>query len=345
MVFIHVSSILNNILGRRWKQIAFYDINSMYPSTFCEKYPTGVGFEWTLTGNVFVRRLMTNRKVSLGSIQWLDYMQNTCDEIRDKNGVRVQIQHGWNSKEKMLGKFFVDGYAKVDEKTIIFEYDGCMYHECTDCDREALFKKDESERNRFLQSLPNTVVIRQSECAWLKKMKTLNYIPKISPLLFHKKVYPEKMMKLLQEGKLYGFMLVDICGTDDAKKFLELNWPPILKKAMIDYDDLPEWMKENADEEDFPKEQIVQSMHAQEILLHTCLLKFYLENGFKVEKIHKFFEYEGSPCFEKVYSTVYEARVQATEEKDDLKATAVKLVSNSMYGAMLVVSNIKFFLN
>ena len=80
-------------------------------------------------------------------------------------------------------------------------------------------------------------------------------------------------------------------------------------------------------------------MHAKEILLHTCLLKFYLENGFRILKIHKFFEYEGSPCFKKVYSTVYEARVQATETNDDLKATAVKLVSNSMYGSMLVVSN------
>ena len=198
----------------------------MYPSTFGEKYPTGFGFEWTLKGSVFVRRKMTNRKVSIGSIQWLDYMQSTCDEIVDKNGIRVQIQHGWNSEEKMLGRFFLDGYAEVDGKKVIFEYDGCIYHECKQCDREALFKKDESERNQFLQSLQNTIIIRQSECTWLKKMKTLDYTPKISPLLFCNRVFPEKMMKMLQEDKLYGFMLVDICGTDDAKKFLDLNWPP-----------------------------------------------------------------------------------------------------------------------
>ena len=132
-------------------------------------------------------------------------------------------------------------------------------------------------------------------------------------------------------------MVVDIAATDGADKFRELNWPPILKKAMVDFEDLPEWMQKNCDEKDFPKEQIVQAMHAEELLLHTSLLQFYLENGFEVRKIHQFFEYEGSKCFDKVYKTVYEARVQATETNDDLKARAVKLVSNSMYGQMLQV--------
>ena len=57
------------ILGKRWKELRFYDINSMYPSTFDKDFPTGFGFDWKLTGNVFIRKKMTNRKVSLGCIQ------------------------------------------------------------------------------------------------------------------------------------------------------------------------------------------------------------------------------------------------------------------------------------
>ena len=79
-------------------------------------------------------------------------------------------------------------------------------------------------------------------------------------------------------------------------------------------------------------------MNAKNLLLHTSLIKFYEENGFFVEKIHKFYEYQGSRCFKKVFDTVYEARVEATETKDEIKATAVKLVSNSMYGSLLTVS-------
>ena len=287
----------------------------MYPSCFDKKFPTGFGFIWDLNGRVFNRRKMTERKVSLGCIQWLDYIQNSFDELIDKNGQLAKIRHGWNSKEMRFGKYFVDGYALVDDRQLIFEYDGCIYHDCERCDREALFKRDESERNAFLQSLPKTTIIRITECEWQEKMKILTYEPKISPILFHNKVYPEQMLKLLGEKKLYGFMLVDIVGTEKTQKFLDINWPPILRKAMVDFYDLPLWMQQNVDEKDFPKEQIVQSMHATELLLHTCLLEFYLENGFKITKIHKFFEYEGSECFEKVFKTVYEARVQVWFDK------------------------------
>ena len=293
---------------------------------------------------------MSEQKVSVGCIQWMDYIQNNFDALIDNEGNRIQIRHGWNGNEVRVGRYSVDGYAVVNNHTYIFEYDGCRFHECKKCDRETLYKRDESERNRYLNGLPNTTIIRQEECEWIEKMKSLNYTPKISPILFKSKVYPEQMMKLLKEKKLYGFLVVDIVATQEADKFLTLNWPPILKRASVEFSDLPEWMKKNVNEKDFPKEQIVQAMHAKDLLLHTCLIDFYLENGFKIEKIHEFYEYEPSPCFEKVYKTVYEARVQATEMKTklgateeeksgaEMKATAVKLVSNSMYGGMLQVN-------
>ena len=160
----------------------------MYPACFDKKFPTGFGFNWTLTRNVFIRRKMTEKKVSLGCIQWLDYVQNNFDALVDRNGKRVKIRHGWNGKEVRLGKYSVDGYAVVDGHTWIFEYDGCKYHQCQKCDRETLSKRDESERNLFLKSLPNTTVMRQEECEWQMKLKSLQYQPTISPILFKTKV-------------------------------------------------------------------------------------------------------------------------------------------------------------
>ena len=322
----------------------------MYPSTFNRDFPTGFGFIWRLQGNVFTRKKNTDRQVSIGSIQWLDYIQHNYDALIDKNGNRVQIKHGWNGKEQKIGRYYVDGYAVVDGRKFIFEYDGCRFHDCEKCDREMLFKRDETERSNFLKNLPNTTIMRQEECEWIDKLKSLKYQPKISPILYKNKVYPEEMLKLLKAKKLYGFLTVDIVATEDAGKFIKLNWPPILKRCTIEYSDLPEWMQKNVDKRDFPKEQIVQAMHAKELLLHTCLIEFYLANGFRIEKIHEFYEYEPSPAFAKVYKTVYEARVQATEMKTkpgateeeksgaEMKATAVKLVSNSMYGGMLQVN-------
>ena len=79
-------------------------------------------------------------------------------------------------------------------------------------------------------------------------------------------------------------------------------------------------------------------MHGQKILLHTALIKFYLDNGFKLTHIHQFYEYQGEKCLKNVYDTVYRARVEATETCDTLKATAIKLGANAIYGGFLLVS-------
>ena len=49
------------------------------------------------------------------------------------------------------------------------------------------------------------------------------------------------------------------------------------------------------------------------------------------------FEYQKHSCYKDVHDKIYEARVDATIQKNNQKATAIKLVSNSMYGQMIMV--------
>jgi hypothetical protein len=174
------------------------------------------------------------------------------------------------------------------------------------------------------------------ECEWKERRKTLNYLSKISPLLFKHKLGENQMMKVLEKNILYGFWMVDIEPLPEANKFLHLNWPPILKKMDVHADQLPDWMHVN--KKSFPRQTVVQTMRATEILLHSELLNFYLTNGFQVTKIHKFYEYEGRKCLLPVHDAIYNARVAATIENDNCRATAVKLTSNAMYGQTLMVS-------
>jgi len=164
-----------------------------------------------------------------------------------------------------------------------------------------------------------------------------DFKPKISPMLLSRRISETEMLQHISKNELYGFAVVDIIARPEAEKFLAVNWPPILRKADIDYKDLPLWMQHNTSDKTFPRKTIIQSMFGEKVLLHTELIKFYLENGFTVTKIHKLYEYEGRRCFKKVYDVVYNARVEATVDDDTMKATAVKLVSNSMYGQMLMV--------
>ena len=262
--------------------------------------------------------------------------------------------YGWNSNEVQIGNYYCDGYAVVDDVRYVFEYNGCRFHDCDLCETERANKTDEQWRKGFFESLKNTKVIVMTSCQWSEKKKTLDYDPGISPLLYKKKLRMENFIPLILTGEIYGFMIVDLSATEKAERFRKINWPPIFKKEEILYDDLPAWMQKITDEREFPKETIVQKMHARKILLHTDLLKFYLEQGFRIDVIHKFYEYEGRKCFGKVFKNVYEARVEATKTKDDenatdemkaaadMKATAVKLVSNSMYGQLLLVRSIFF---
>ena len=250
-----------------------------------------------------------------------------------------------------MGQYYVDGYAMVDNRRIILEFNGCAYHSCDKCKQVRIYKNDEEKRKQYFRSLANVTMIDISSCEWHAiKCELKDFEPSISPLLFERTVATSTLLNLVQQGKLYGFMVVDIDKTNMADKWRSLNWPPIMQKSKIFFTDLPSWMQEMYDRNEFPQETIVQKMHAKELLLHTSLLQFYLNNGFYVKKLHKFYEYQGANCFKKVFDTVYKARVEATQVTNDktattedkaaaeMKATAVKLVSNSMYGSLLLVS-------
>ena len=322
--------------GKKWAEIQFFDINAQYPSTFRQKFPCGLGFEWTNLGGILSKKLMTSKKISLGSVEWLDYMNQTDSRLKKSNGKRMQIISGWGSSEVKIGPYKVDGFSKVDEKVLIYEYDGCFFHGCDSCSKLGLTKNDQ-ERAQFLSQIKNVEIIRMQECVWKKMKKNLVWKSKISKIINFRKVPEVNFINHLKNNDLYGFALVNIRSTEKAKKFIELNWPPLFFKAEINFEDIPLWMQENTFPQNFPKTTVVQGMFHENILVHTELLKFYVENGFDVISVSKFFEYQGAKCLKIIHDKVYKARVEATKTDDKMKSTAVKLVSNSMYGQMLMV--------
>ena len=94
--------------------------------------PCGRGFEWKLTGNYFTKELMSSRKISLESVQWMAYMKHDRRFV-NRSGKRCEIISGWNSEEVKVGNFELDGYCRVDEIKYALEYDGCYWHGCAQC--------------------------------------------------------------------------------------------------------------------------------------------------------------------------------------------------------------------
>ena len=324
----------------------------MYPSTYKNNFPTGRGFHWKMTNDgKFQKTLMTNSNISVGSVEWITAMRSYSLFV-NKKGERCKILYGWNTQEVLVGPYEVDGYVEVDEKKYVLEYDGCYFHDtCPKCGLKGrkrvrsfkkksgipktIFKENAQERAKFMED-NGFQTIRIHECEFNKHKTALKR--DISILQYESKICQEKLIDAIVKHDAYGFLLCDIePHSEESNKFIELNWPPIIHNDDVLFDDLSPEMQKISSHIRFPRRTLVQTMHATKILLHTELVKFYVSNGFKISKAYDFYEFEASPCFDRLYTKLYESRVEATEQNDDTKATAIKLVGNSTYGQSIMV--------
>jgi len=77
-----------------------------------------------------------------------------------------------------------------------------------------------------------------------------------------------------------------------------------------------------------PKSTIVQTYNANQILLITPLVKFYIDQGLEIGNITQFVQYIPSKCFAPFTSKVYKMRCEAEHEQDPIKSTTAKLFGN-----------------
>jgi hypothetical protein len=86
---------------------------------------------------------------------------------------------------------------------------------------------------------------------------------------------------------------------------------PLFKNATISADDIGEYMSQVLEEngEAFKERRnLIGSMFANKILLITPLLKWYLDNGLAVTKLHQFVQFNPLPCFQKFADNVSDDR-------------------------------------
>ena len=110
--------------GQPYTSLIFLDFNSMYLWSQQQQLPLSPGIVWTLKNGKFKKKPLTNRQHSFESLQWLYYQQTKYNET---------IQHAFHQGEKVIyldKQYKVDGYAIINGRKTIFEYNGCIYHGC-----------------------------------------------------------------------------------------------------------------------------------------------------------------------------------------------------------------------
>ena len=125
-------------------------------------------------------------------------------------------------------------------------------------------------------------------------------------------------------------MEVDIRVPEHLKeKFSELC--PIFKNTEISHGDIGDFVQTYAEEHDImaqPRRSLIGSIKGEKILLATPLLKWYLEHGLEVTKVHQVIEFTPEPCLKPFGDAVSNARrARDADPKKAIIADTMKLVS------------------
>ena len=144
----------------------------------------------------------------------------------------------------------------------------------------------------------NSAYIRQQgfnlvecwECEWREMKKTNKGLQRFIATRLRRPLDKVKTMTLrtildaVRDEKLFGCVECDIHVPERLRdKFSEMC--PVFKNTDISRDDIGEFMKTYAEENDImtrPRRSLIGSMVGEKILLATPLLKWYLEHGLEV---------------------------------------------------------------
>ncbi|KXJ16371.1 hypothetical protein AC249_AIPGENE6507 [Exaiptasia diaphana] len=201
--------------------------------------------------------------------------------------------------------------------------------------------KEETEANSKYIRNEGYNLVEMKECEWRRMKRTDPEIQRFlenkfnRPLDHRRTLTTNEIVNAVKDGSLFGVVEVDIEVPDDLKpNFSEMC--PIFKNTEISREDIGEFMKEFAEEEDImprPRRSLIGSYFGKKILLATPLLKWYLEQGLVVTRIYQVVEYTPKACFKPFGEAVSDAR--RAGDADPNKAIipdTMKLVGNSSYG-------------
>ena len=325
------SKVCRHILG--------VDANSLYLKCMGEAHCTGF---YVVRKREEGFRPVLSQQVSYSAAEWLRYRS-----IVDS----VDICHQYNYGEVCVGvqRIRVDGFVKG--KKLIYQFQGCYWHGHT-CrmnksvlsnEKGRAWLKERAQKtlavSLYLKALGYTV-IEEYECRWQKLRQSPECL-KLKPQWGVKKPAPATEMSELEivegvkAGSIFGLIQVDVHTPDHLKeKFSEMT--PIFKNSLVGLGDVGDHMKrylEASGKLKQPQRQLIGSFFGNGILLGTPLLKWYLDHGLLVSKVHLVVQYTPEETFKPFVHEVTAARRKGDENVDcKILSDLYKLLGNSSYG-------------
>ena len=153
---------------------------------------------------------------------------------------------------------------------------------------------------------------------------------------------PEEKNEIIQNvlnDKLFGFFEVDI-EVPEQKRKLFSEFCPLFVISEVSEEQIPQHMKDykiNTGRKMIKNnKKLLGVMKTEKILLYSPLLKWYLNHGLQVTKIHRYISYISGRPFKWFPEEVSSARREADNDKNKKQlGDTAKLKGNSFYGKMI----------
>ena len=229
----------------------------------------------------------------------------------------------------------MDGLAITDHGCKAYEFNGDRFHKnCPFCGTETDPRWDQKIADIKNAGYELEVIW---ECQFDKFFDRLGYreTPHF-PQILKRKTSERELLEGIENGNLFGFILCDISTPQNLISDFKM-FPPIIRKYVIKDDNLTDYTKsrvrhEKPELQKFERETLIQSYHAEKILLMTPLARFYLKKGLQISNVEKFIQYIPSHALNPFASHVTRMRIEAEKSLLYTKGATAKVFGNSSYG-------------
>ena len=161
-----------------------------------------------------------------------------------------------------------------------------------------------------------------------------------NPFPYKRPLSTDFLLAKIKDGSLFGYVQCDLVVPDELKsKFA--NFPPIFKSTDVGRDDIGDYMKNYAIENEMlkhPQIMLISSFKLENGTVITPLFNFYMELGLQCTKIYRFVQYSPpQKCFNNFVQSVVDSRREGDENPlSGVVAETMKLLGNSSYGYQIM---------
>ena len=206
-------------------------------------------------------------------------------------------------------------------------------------------EKTTEEKRQYLESMPDLTVVSIRECQWYHekwtdKQKDMEaFLNQHFPGHSEKKQTQAQLLRHVQEGTFFGALEVDIKTPPHLRdKFSKMM--PIFKNVEIERSQVGKHMQAFAEQHGImttPSRTLIGSYKGDKILLGTPLLKFYLDHGLVVRRVHRAVQWRSHPWLEPFATFVSTSRHAAdTDPNQKILGETAKLLGIAGFGCFIM---------